>query len=175
MRRRARRARLAALAPLVGMGWTLATGCGHAGYPPASAHELLGQPLPSIQHRRTLDGQPFDAAQLAGRPVVVKFFADYCPPCKESLPAAERVHEAHPEVSFVGVDEDESVEAASAVVQRYGVTFPVVHDVGSVLSGRFRVSALPMTFVGDSTGVIRWVGAGAQTEGELRQAVEAAR
>ncbi len=164
-----------ALACLVAIGAALAPGCGHAGYPATTPHALLGQPLPSIQHRRTLDGQPFDAARLAGKPAVVKFFADYCVPCKATLPAAERVHEAHPEVSFVGVDEDESVETARAVAERYAVSFPVLHDAGNVLSGRFRVSTLPMTFVVDSTGVIRWVGAEAQTEQELQQAVEAAR
>lgn len=166
---------MAALAPLVGIVWTLAAGCGHPGYPAASAHALLGRPLPSLDHRRTLDGQPLEGARLAGKPVVVKFFAGYCVPCKESLPAAERVHEAHPEIPFVGIDEDESIDTARAVVERFGVTFPVIHDAGNVLSGRFRVSALPMTFVGDRAGVVRWVGAEGQTEGELRQAVEAAR
>jgi thiol-disulfide isomerase/thioredoxin len=160
---------------LAGIGSALAIGCGHARYPAASEHSLLGQPLPSIQHRRTLDGQPFDPARLAGKPVLVKFFADYCAPCKESLPAAERVHEVHPEVAFVGVDEDESIETANAVVERFGITFPVIHDTGNVLSGRFRVGTLPMTFVCDATGVIRWVGGATQTEDDLRQAVEAAR
>ncbi len=160
---------------LAGIGSALAIGCAHAGYPPAFDHALVGQPLPSIQHRQTLDGQLFDPARLAGKPVLVKFFADYCAPCKESLPAAERVHEAYPEVSFLGVDEDESLETAHAVVERFGVTFPVVHDAGNVLSGRFRVSTLPMTFLCDATGVIRWVGGAAQTEDDLRQAVEAAR
>jgi hypothetical protein len=85
------------------------------------------------------------------------------------------VHEAHPDVVFVGVDEDESLETANALVARFGITFPVIHDTGNVLSGRFRVSTLPMTFVCDATGVIRWVGGATQTEDDLRQAVEAAR
>jgi hypothetical protein len=44
-----------------------------------------------------------------------------------------------------------------------------------VLSGRFRASTLRMTFLCDATRVIRWVGGAAQTEDDLRQAVEAAR
>jgi thiol-disulfide isomerase/thioredoxin len=135
----------------------------------------VGQSLPAIHHRQTLDGQPFDAARLTGKPVLVKFFADYCKPCKDTLPAAERVHQAHPDVMFVGIDEDESAETASGVVQRFGLTFPVIHDGSNVLSGRFRVSTMPMTFVADATGTVRWVGGEGQTEDDLRRAVEAAR
>jgi thiol-disulfide isomerase/thioredoxin len=149
--------------------------CGHAAYPASAAHALLGKPLPAIHHRTTLDGQPFDGSQLAGRPVLVKFFADYCKPCKDSLPAAQRVYQAHPDIAFVGVDEDESAALASAVVQRYGLTFPVIHDESNVLSGRFRVANMPMTFVADAAGVVRWVGDETQTEDDLRRAVEAAR
>jgi cytochrome c biogenesis protein CcmG/thiol:disulfide interchange protein DsbE len=155
----------------------VAVACGRpAGYPASvgPSHPLYGKPMPAIHHRTTLDGQPFDSAQLAGKPVLVKFFADYCQPCRETLPAAERIHEAHPEVVFLGIDEDESAETAQALAQRYGLTFPVVHDESNVLSGRFRVSALPTTFVADRSGVVRWVGADGQTEDDLKSAVETA-
>jgi thiol-disulfide isomerase/thioredoxin len=148
--------------------------CGHpATYPTSAAHPLLGSGLPAIHSRRTLDGQTFDAAQLKGRPVLVKFFAAYCAPCKESLPAAERVHQAHPEVAFIGIDEDESMEAATALARRYGLTFPVIRDESNVLSGRFRIDSMPATFVADRSGVIRWVGGQDQREDDLRRAVEA--
>lgn len=152
-----------------------AFGCGPPAFPPSASHPLLGAPLPEIRHRQSLDGHVVDGGMLAGSPVLVKFFADYCQPCKETLPAAERVHEAYPDVVFVGIDEDESSEAARAVASRYGLTFPVVHDGSNVLAGRFRVATMPMTFVADASGVIRWVGAEGQTEDDLRRAVQAAR
>jgi|HubBroStandDraft_6_1064221.scaffolds.fasta_scaffold60843_1 thiol-disulfide isomerase/thioredoxin len=170
-----RETRLRALAVTTFVVSVVTGACGRPAYPVAIANPLLGKPLPEIHHRQTLDGRPFDSAELAGRPVLVKFFADYCEPCKRSLPAAERVHEAHPEVSFIGIDEDETPEAAVGVAQRYGLTFAVVHDRDNVLSGRFRVSTMPMTFVADATGTIRWVGGEEQTEDSLRLAVEAAR
>ena len=148
--------------------------CGPPTYPASTAHPLLGKPLPRLDHRKALDGAPFDASTLTGRPVLVKFFADYCAPCKESLPAAERVHQSHPDVAFVGIDEDESEETAADVAHRFRLTFPVLHDTGNALSGRFRVSTMPSTFVVDRAGVVRWVGAEGQTEDDLRRAVEAA-
>jgi cytochrome c biogenesis protein CcmG/thiol:disulfide interchange protein DsbE len=161
-------AALAALAALAGPA------CGPPAFPPSAGHPLLGAQLPEI-HRQSLDGHTVDKGSLSGAPVLVKFFADYCQPCKETLPAAERIHEAYPDVMFVGVDEDESGETARDVARRYGLSFPVVHDASNVLAGRFRVSSMPMTFVADPSGTIRWIGAEGQTEQELRQAVQAAR
>jgi cytochrome c biogenesis protein CcmG, thiol:disulfide interchange protein DsbE len=149
--------------------------CGRPGYPVSASHPLLGRALPAIHHRVALDGKPFDADALAGKPVLVKFFADYCRLCKDTLPAVERLHEAHPEVAFVGIDEDDSVETASALAERYSLGFPVIRDEGNVLSGRFRVSTMPMTFVADASGTIRWVGDEKQTESDLKQAIAAAR
>jgi thiol-disulfide isomerase/thioredoxin len=156
-------------------GLALATpGCAPPRFPDSAHHPLAGQPLPEI-HRRSLDGHAIDQGLVAGTPVLVKFFADYCQPCKETLPAAERIHEAYPDVTFIGVDEDDTSEAARDVARRYGLTFPVIHDAGNVLAGRFRVAEMPTTFVADPHGIIRWVGAEGQTEADLRQAVLAAR
>jgi thiol-disulfide isomerase/thioredoxin len=161
-------AALATLASLTGVA------CGPPVFPPSASHPLLGAHLPDI-HRQSLDGHQVDKGSLSGTPVLVKFFADYCQPCKETLPAAERIHEAYPDVMFVGVDEDESGDTARDVARRYGLSFPVVHDASNVLAGRFRVSSMPMTFVADATGTIRWIGAEGQTEQDIRQAVQAAR
>jgi cytochrome c biogenesis protein CcmG, thiol:disulfide interchange protein DsbE len=164
---------LGALAAVLFLGMAV-PGCAPPQFPSSAPSPLLGAPLPEI-HRRSLDGHAIDASLVQGVPVLVKFFADYCQPCKETLPAAERIHEAYPDVTFLGVDEDDTSEAASDVVHRYGLSFPVIHDAGNVLAGRFRVTAMPTTFVADAHGVVRWVGAEGQTEAELRQAVLAAR
>jgi thiol-disulfide isomerase/thioredoxin len=153
----------------------VAVGCGRPTLPASAPHPLFGQQLPVIHHRTTLDGKEFASSQVAGRLVLVKFFADYCVPCQQTLPAVERLHEAYPDVAFLGIDEDESSETAAGVVRRFGLTFPVLHDGSNVLSGRFRVSAMPATFLADPTGVIRWVGAEGQTEDDLRRAIQALR
>lgn len=145
--------------------------CGKAAMPASANHALLGQTAPEIKRRATLDGRPLDS--VGGRPLVIKFFAEFCEPCKRTLPATQHLHESNPNVLFVGIDEDESQEAARRMVERYGLTFGVVHDPANALSGRFRVSKLPMTFVVDRAGVVRWVGDENQTEDDLQRAVAA--
>ncbi len=128
--------------------------------------------LPDIK-RRTLDGKTFDTASLRGKVVVVKFFAKYCEPCKRTLPWFQRFASEHPEVSVLGIAEDERESDAREVVATYGLSFPVVHDTGNALSGRFRVSEMPITFVADGEGRIRWVGGPDQGEGQLEAATRA--
>jgi thiol-disulfide isomerase/thioredoxin len=148
--------------------------CGHASYPASMQHHLLNQPLPDIHARETINGGPLDASSLKGRVVVVKFFATYCQPCKETLPAAQHVHDNHDDVAFVGVSLDESRSAAEELVAKYKITFPVVYDAARIYQGKFRVNEMPRTFVTDKQGIVRWVGGEGQTEFDLEQAVRAA-
>ncbi len=147
-------------------------GCGGAALPAGAESALLGKGLPDF-HRPSLQGERVATGDLRGKTVVVKFFAEYCEPCKRTLPAAERLHRQHPEVAFIGVSEDEYASTAHAVGRSYGLSFPIVHDAGRALQGRFRVSELPVTFVADQQGTVRWVGGPAQNEGDLELALDA--
>ena len=141
--------------------------------PPKSAESALhGKPVPTFS-KRAIDGARGDTKKLAGRVVVVKFIAKYCEPCKKTLPAAERLHRDHPEVVMIGIAEDEYRSEVQEVIDTYHLSFPIVHDAGNILSGRFRVSEMPSTFVIDKKGTVRWVAGERQTEDALRQAVEA--
>lgn len=145
-----------------------------ASLPPSAPSPLLGKTLPEIR-RPTLAHGDLNATHLRGRPVVVKFFAEYCEPCKRTLGVAQRLSVEHPNVQFVGVSEDEYQATAEKLVKQHGLTFPVVLDRAHVLQGRFRVREMPVTFVADSSGIIRWVGGPAQTEDELADAIASIR
>jgi cytochrome c biogenesis protein CcmG, thiol:disulfide interchange protein DsbE len=143
-----------------------------AGPPPSAPSPLAQQSVPDFA-RPTLAGARVDTEQLRGKVVVIKFFAKYCEPCKVTLPAAQKLHQKHPEVAFVGVSEDEYASDAQTLVDGYGLTFPVVHDQGNVLAGRFRVSEMPVTFVVDPQGVVQWIGGPGQDEDDLAAAIAA--
>ena len=106
--------------------------------------------------------------------MVIDFFAEHCAPCVRSLPAIEALHRAMPEVAVLGVSEDDEKSGARRMVERHGLTFPVVHDEGHVLAGRFRVMELPATFVVDARGVVRWRGAADRAD-DVRAVVDSAR
>jgi cytochrome c biogenesis protein CcmG, thiol:disulfide interchange protein DsbE len=166
------RSLLAALALALALAPLLA-GCGAAPMPPSIPHALAGQPLPEFQ-RRAIDGAPVDTKSLHGHVLVVKFFAKYCEPCKKTLPAVEALSKSHGDVAFVGIAEDEHESDVNEVIATFHLTFPVVHDAGQTLAGRYRVSEMPVTFVADKQGSIKWVGGPGQTEEDLTAAIEAA-
>ena len=160
----------------------LGEGCGPAAMPPSYTQNPLApsgplaaqtKPLPEIK-RRTLEGATFDTAAVRGRQVVVvKFFAKYCEPCTRSLPWFERFAKEHADVAVLGIAEDERESDVRDVATAFGLTFPIVHDTGNALSGRFRVTDMPITFVADKSGRIRWVGCPDQTEADLEAAISA--
>jgi peroxiredoxin len=148
--------------------------CAHAPAPPppSTPSPLLGAEVPAF-HRPTLDGATFDTAGAAGHVLIVDFFADYCRPCQRALPALEALHREHPELAVVGVSLDEDPARALRSVTRHHLSFPVVHDAGSVLAGRFRVTELPYSFVVDGTGKVRFVCGFEQPDDALARVVAA--
>jgi peroxiredoxin len=138
--------------------------------PQSATNALVGSELPDFRGA-TLAGAELDSVDLRGKPVVIKFFAEYCVPCQRTLPAVERLHRARPDVAFVGVSEDDLAATAGDIVAKYGLSFPVVHDASKELMQSFRVRELPATFVVDRHGVVRWVAGPAQTEQDLDEAL----
>jgi peroxiredoxin len=163
---------LAGIAALVPLAAPACASAPPAAMPASSPGALQGEPAPAFR-RPTLAGGMFDSAEARGRVVVVKFFAQYCRPCQRTLPAAERLHRRAPDVMFVGIAEDDDPAAARAEVARHGLTFPVIHDAGNVLAGRFRVTEMPATFVLDRMGRVAWRGGPEQPDGALAQAIGA--
>lgn len=130
--------------------------CSQGASPPASSRSpLLGQPAPELQ-QATLDGATARLSSFRGRLVVVDFFADYCAPCRRTLPDLQALADARSDVAVVGVAEDAQPEVALALIRQLNLAFPVVFDREHVLAGRYRVGELPATFVLDRNGRVRW-------------------
>lgn len=168
-----RRALFGALLPLVSV--VSLGGC--ATHPPAPASAvspLLATGAPEIQRAPlTESGQTvISLAAFRGRLVVVDFFAEFCQPCLRELPELAELQRSRPEVAVVAIAEDADPETSRRLVQRLELGFPAVYDRGHVLSGRYRVAALPATFVLDRSGVVRWVSQGACARAELEAVLD---
>ncbi len=142
--------------------------------PVSTPSPLLERPLPEMSPP-TMSGAHLDVDALSGRVVVVKFFARYCRPCQRTLPEAQALHDSSDDVLVVGVSLDEDLTDVLEQISRYRLSFPVIHDRGRLLAGRFRVVELPMTFVTDRDRRIVWVGGPGSSGAMLQQAVAAAR
>ncbi len=113
-----------------------------AGNRPPPAAE--GGPMPAFDGR-TLDGQPVSLADFAGSPLVINFWATYCPPCRTELPLLEAgTQRAGVRLLLVDVRDDGG--AARATLRRLGVRAPSVADSGGRVTALYGVLALPTTF-----------------------------
>jgi cytochrome c biogenesis protein CcmG/thiol:disulfide interchange protein DsbE len=104
---------------------------------------------------RSIDGSGrISKADLEGAPVVVNFWASWCVSCPEEAADLERMWQEYgPKgVRFLGVTFGDDVDAARAFVERYGVTYPTVHDPDKRLASGYGVQGVPETFFIDHNG-----------------------
>jgi cytochrome c biogenesis protein CcmG, thiol:disulfide interchange protein DsbE len=148
-----------------------AASCGPGLMPPSLRHPLAGSQAPSMQE---LGAQPTEVGIWHGPPVkvtVVDFWASWCQGCQESLPALDALYrdKRGDGLSVIGVSVDERRDDAYAMAQALHASFPIVVDQDARLASSYGVAQVPLTFVVDRSGTVRWVG---RDPGAIRRAVE---
>jgi cytochrome c biogenesis protein CcmG, thiol:disulfide interchange protein DsbE len=93
-------------------------------------------------------GHRLSLASLAGRPVIVNFFASWCTPCRKETPLIARFYRArHGRLAVIGIDVNDSAHAAMAFVRKSGVSYPVAVDPPPMKTAlAYNVPGLPATF-----------------------------
>lgn len=120
--------------------------------------------VPLLQGK-TLDGTPFSVTAWRGTPIILNFWASWCAPCREELPALQKLHQAG--VRVVGVNVGEPQALAATFAAAYGVTFPNLSDVDYYWLRVFRVRTLPTTFFIAADSSLREVVNGGMSATEL--------
>ena len=105
-----------------------------------------------------IQGKPFDLEQLRGRVVLVNFWATWCEPCRDELPSLERLQRARADKPFdvVGVNFGEQPERIRTFLEREFVELRVVLDRDKEAAARWKAGGLPMTFLVDARGRVRY-------------------
>jgi peroxiredoxin len=122
-------------------------------------------------------GQNVRLSDLRGSPVLVNLWASWCAPCKEEMPAMQKVYETYAPQGFtilaVNTTFQDQKESALAFSQSRGLTFPILFDLDGDVSSKYMVRAMPTSFFIDSQGIVqRMVIGGPMSEGLLRAEVE---
>ncbi|HWK96836.1 MAG TPA: TlpA disulfide reductase family protein [Pseudolabrys sp.] len=109
--------------------------------PPAFDLPLSGAP----------PGATFSLSRQSGEAILIHFFASWCEPCREELPALKRLaHRGAPDLQVVAVAVADNDSRLRRLLDETGVTFPVLKDDNRAVARAWSISALPSTVILDA-------------------------
>jgi cytochrome c biogenesis protein CcmG/thiol:disulfide interchange protein DsbE len=162
-----------------------AGGCGSSeggGKPPNYEKALAGSPPPlAALHRQANELLPggLDAFEqridsLAGYPVVVNVWASWCGPCRYEFHALQRAAAGYGKrVAFLGVDSQDSEDAAQTFLREEPVPYPSYSDPDEEIADELGGRGLPVTAFFDREGEFVFLQQKPYVEpGELRADIE---
>ncbi len=94
------------------------------------------------------DGKPVKLADYRGKAILLNFWATWCPPCREEMPAMERLFQRYKDKGLIvlAVSVDSDIVVVPPFVKQNKLTFPIGHDPKMALAERYGVRALPSSF-----------------------------
>jgi peroxiredoxin len=101
-------------------------------------------------------GDTLKLKEQRGKAVMINFWATWCPPCREEMPAMERLYRRHRERGFVllAVSVDTDAALVKPFLEGHKLTFPVALDPTMGLANAYGVRALPASFLIDRDGYL---------------------
>lgn len=125
----------------------------------AAADEPLLTPIPDTPAAPDFDlagadGNRYRLADMRGRPVIVNFWATWCPPCRAEMPSMQRAWEQlkGEGIDLIAINVGDDAAAIAEFLADVPVAFPLPMDESSAVTQRWPLIGLPTTFVVDPDG-----------------------
>ncbi len=120
----------------------------------ANLTPLPDKPMaPQFDLKDNLD-KPQRLADYRGKPVILNFWATWCPPCREEMPSMQRAHQAlsGDGIAVIAVNVGDDAETIGDFLVQVPVDFPLPMDTESRVAQSYPLKGLPTTFVIDPQG-----------------------
>lgn len=127
-----------------------------AGPPPTARQRTSGERAPGIELPSVVDPErTIDLRDLAGRPVVLNFWASWCVPCRREMPTFQAAHERlGGQVAFIGINHQDRREDALDLLADTGVTYPIGYDPAGDVARAYGLFGMPTTVFISADGEI---------------------
>ena len=121
----------------------------------ADEPNMVGKSLPSLSSLNFQGSKP----DLEGKPLLLEFWATWCPPCRKSIPHLNEIFAKYKDrgLAVVGVTEE-----SNAIIRKFQkdvpMDYPTATDNGGRLAEKFGISGIPTAYLTDKSGTIVWQG-----------------
>ncbi|HET6450267.1 MAG TPA: TlpA disulfide reductase family protein [Spirochaetia bacterium] len=132
-----------------------------SGYPDI----VIPSPAPEFAQKDIFQRQTIDLKRYRGKVVVLNFWATWCPPCKEEIPALKAIQAGHNrDVVVIGVSVFCSESSTELFYADYKINYPMIYGSWDMMGQYGKVGAIPTTFLIDRNGTIQQRVVGARTQ-----------
>ena len=126
-----------------------------------SGEQLIGRKAPEFL-ADSINGKPVSLSNFPESPIILNFWASWCPPCRDETPHFEKIWRLYKEkdVVVIGINVQDDLNSANEYISEFDVTFINGMDKNGRIMVDYGVTGLPVTFFLDREGMIigRWVG-----------------
>ncbi len=121
------------------------------------ALNLVGQQAPDFT-LRDFDNKEVKLSELRGKPVLLDFWATWCPPCVESMPHLQNLHSEKGEALHIyAINLREERDKVQQFLKQHELDLPVLLDTQGQVGQQYHVRSIPQTVLIDAKGVVRQV------------------
>lgn len=114
-----------------------------------------GEAAPDFE-LETINGEIISLSELRGEPVILNFWATWCPPCREEMPEMQDFHDNHKdEINVIAINYNEQDDKVIDYLNEFGYTFPSPLDKEGTTGNDYGVLTLPTTYFIGSDGYIQ--------------------
>ncbi len=138
----------------------LVAGCSPNSTPTQDAK--IGSVAPTFE-LYNLEQELVSLSDFRGKPVLINFWATWCPYCRDEMPYLQKVYEEWSTKGLVllAVDKGENAAQVREFTQSSNLSFPVLLDTGESIAQKYNIRGIPTTFFIDKDGIIQDIKIGA--------------
>ena len=133
---------------------------------------IVGYLGPQFTLSSTL-GEEMALADYRGQPVVLNFWASWCPPCRAEVPHFQDASlKYNGQAAILGIDQGEPLPIVADFASAFRLSYPLLLDQDNAVNRQYGVAALPTTVFVDANGVVSEVYTGIINGAVLEDRIE---